>query len=113
MMWEIAFVIFLLALTALAVLLIPVVIQLKDSIGKINQTLDTVNKDLPEVMENLKNVSATLTTTTVKVNSAVDSLAKIEETFTEQIKSRLTTLGSALGSVISLMNLLSGRKKRK
>ncbi|HED11975.1 MAG TPA: hypothetical protein ENJ10_14890 [Caldithrix abyssi] len=113
MYWEIAFVVFLLALTALVIMLMPVVMQLKESVGKLNQTLDTVNKDLPEVMSNLKDISGNLTTTTVKVETAINSLAEIEEAFTRQIKARLATLGSALSTVIQLVGMLSGKKKKK
>ncbi len=113
MYWEIAFVIFLVALTTLVIMLIPIVLQLKESVGKLNQTLDTVNKDLPEVMSNLKDISGNLTNTTVKVESAISNLAEIEDAFTRQIKARLATLGSALGTVIQLVGLLSGKRKKK
>ncbi len=113
MYWEIAFVVFLAALTALVVLLIPIVLQIKESVGKLNQTLDTVNKDLPEVMSNLKDLSGNLTNTTIKVETAISSLAEIEEAFTHQIKARLATLGSALSTVIKLVGVLSGKRKKK
>jgi len=113
MIWEFAFVVFLLALTALVILLIPVVLQLKDSIIKLNSTLDLVNKDLPEVMANFMVVSKSLTTTTVKIEETVNHLNKMEANFKQQVQAPIKTIGNIVTSVVKISSLLLSRKKSR
>ncbi len=112
--WEIAFTLFLLSLTALVILLIPVVFQFRNSVKKINDTLDTVNKDLPELIENLKQISKALNTTTEKIEKAINDIADLERIFVREIKVPLQTVGSVISSLVHFMtNILTKRVKKK
>ena len=61
MIWEIVLTLFFLALIVLVVMLVPVVMQLRQSLTKFNQAMDTLNKDLPEVMSNVNDISKSST----------------------------------------------------
>lgn len=113
MIWEFAFVVFLLALTALVILLIPVVLQLKDSIVKLNSTLDMINKDLPEVMSNFMNVSKSLTVTTGKIEETIEHLNQMEANFKQQVQAPLKTIGNVVSSLVKISSLLLSRRKSR
>ncbi len=112
MFWEYTLALFFIALTILVGFLIPVILQFKDSLSKINQTLDTVNRDLPNMMNNFAEVSKSLTQATVKIESAVDSFSELEKMITEQIKVPLKTIASIISTLLKLLTTLVGRKKR-
>ncbi len=112
MIWEIVLTLFFVALIVLIILLIPIVLQFRDSLTKLNQTLDTVNKDLPQMMNNFTEVSKSLSVATVKIENAVDGFSELEKIVTEQIKVPLKTIANIISTLLKLLTTLVGRKKR-
>lgn len=112
MIWEIVLTLFFLALIVLVVMLVPVVMQLRQSLTKFNQAMDTLNKDLPEVMSNVNDISKSLTVTSTKIENAADNFAEIERLITEQIKVPLRTIAQIIASLLKLVTTLAGRRKR-
>ncbi len=113
MIWEIVLTIFFISLIVLIILLIPIVLQFRESLSKLNQTLDTINKDLPQMMNNFTEVSKSLTVATVKIENAVDGFSEIEKMITEQIKVPLKTIANIIATLLKLLTALLGKRKRK
>jgi len=112
MAWEIAFVVFLISLTVLVYLTIPVVLRLKDTLKKANHTLDVLNKELPEIMENIADISDTLTSVTQKVESTVDDIVQLEQLVSKEIKQPLQNIANSIGMLLQLANKLFEKKKK-
>jgi|GEM_PF-1378005 uncharacterized protein YoxC len=104
MVWEVAFVIFLLSLTVLVYLLIPVVIRFRDTLGKVNKTLDAVNKDLPEILEHVRTVSERVDGIVDTAQKTVEDVAQLEYTITKEIKEPLQNIAQVIGTLIQLFN---------
>lgn len=110
--WPIVLTLFFLSLILLVIFLIPVILQIRDSVAKLNQTLDTVNRDLPTVMSNVSEVSKTLNTASVKIEGAVDSISDLEKTITQQIKVPLKTIASIISTLLKLVTALVGKRHK-
>lgn len=111
--WEVAFVIFLLSLTVLVYLLIPVVLRLKDTLGRLNKTLVILNDDLPEILKNIESITERLDKVMKTTEDAVEDIAKIEHTITKEIKQPLMNIAQIIGTAIQLINRLLGWQKKK
>ncbi len=110
--WEVAFVIFLLSLTVLVYLLIPVVLRFRETLGKVNKTLLVLNDDLPEILKNVQSITERLDRVMKTAEGAVEDIANIERTVTKEIKEPLMNIAQIIGTVIQLLNrLLSWPKK--
>ena len=79
MLWEFAFVFFLVALTVLVFLTIPSVLELRTTLKRINKTLGILNEDLPDILKNVKDVSETVNSATDKLDAAVKNVVEIEQ----------------------------------
>jgi len=112
-LWPIVLTLFFLGLTVLIILLIPVILQLKDSLGRFNQTLDIVNKDLPTVMSNMSDVSKTVNLASVKIESAVDNFSDLEKTINQQIRVPLKTIASIIATLLKIMTTIVGKRKSR
>jgi uncharacterized protein YoxC len=111
--WPIVLTLFFIGLTILTILLIPVVIQLRDTLTKFNSTLDTINHDLPQIMDNVNEVTKTVNTASIKIQGAVDSFAELETIITQQIKVPLRTIAQIISSLLKLVTLFAGRRKNR
>jgi len=111
MAWEIAFIIFLLSLTVLVYLTIPLVLRLKDTLKKTNQALDLLNEDLPDILDNVAEISGTLSSVSKKVESTVDDVAELEHLISNEIKEPLQNIANTIGMLLQLANKLFDRKK--
>ena len=111
--WPIVLTLFFLGLTILIILLIPVILQLRESLSKFNQTMDTLNKDLPTVMTNVSDVSKTLNLASVKIEGAVDNLSDLEKTINQQIRVPLKTIASIIATLLKILTAMMGRRKAK
>lgn len=111
MAWEIAFVVFLLSLTVLVYLTIPVVLRLKDTLKKTNTALDLLNEDLPEILDNVAEISGTLTTVSKKVETTIDDVAELEHLVSKEIKEPLQNIATTIGMLLQIANKLFDRKK--
>lgn len=77
-----------------------------------DQALDTLNKDLPQVMTNFSEVSKTLSLATVKIESAVDNFSELERIVTNQIKMPLKTIAQIIATMLKLLTTLVSRKRK-
>lgn len=110
--WPIVLTLFFLGLIVLIILLIPVILQVRESLSKLNQALDTVNKDLPMVMTNVSDVSKTLNIASVKIEGAVDSFSDLEKTINQQIRVPLKTIASIIATLLKILTAMMGRRKK-
>ncbi len=113
MAWEIALIVFFLSLTVLVYLLFPVVLKLKDTLQNVNKTISIVNKDLPELMENVQDISVTLNTVSKKVESTVDDVVELEQLFSKEIKQPLQNIANSIGMLLQILNKLFDKKRSK
>ena len=111
--WEIAFVIFLLSLTVLVYLLIPVVLRFRDTLGRLNKTLVVLNDDLPEILKNVQSITERLDRVMKTAEDTVEDIAKIEHTITKEIKQPLMNIAQVIGTIIQLLNRLLVWPKKK
>jgi ABC-type transporter Mla subunit MlaD len=110
--WPIVLILFFLGLTVLIILLIPVILQVKESLSRLNQALDILNKDLPTVMTNVSDVSKTLNIASVKIEGAVDSFSDLERTINQQIRVPLKTIASIIATLLKILTAMMGRRKK-
>ncbi len=113
MVWEIAFVIFLLSLTVLVYLLIPVIIRFRETLGRVNKTLDAVNEDLPEILKNVKSVAQRVDGMVNTAEKTVEDIAQLEYTISKEIKEPLQNIAQVIGTLIQIMNRLFYRPQSK
>lgn len=113
MLWEYALVFMLISLTILIILAIPVLLNIRTTLSRLNKTLGTVNKDLPEIMVNVRDISKSLTGTTEKIKNAVDDIAELEKIVVKEIKDPLENIAQAVGMILRIGNKLFDRKKKK
>lgn len=111
--WEVAFIIFLLSLTVLVYLLIPVVLRFRDTLGRLNKTLVILNDDLPEILKNIESITERLDKVMKTAEDAVEDIVKIEHTITKEIKEPLINIANIIGTVIQLLNRLLTWPKKK
>lgn len=112
MIWETAIVIFLLSLTVLVYLTIPLLLKFRESLKKLNQTIDTVNNDLPGIMTNVNEICDSLNNTVQKVESTVDDVVELEQIITNEIKEPLKNIAQAIAMLLQLANKLFDRKAK-
>ena len=111
MPWEIALVIFLLSLTVLIYLTIPVLLRLRETLKNLNRTLEIVNSDLPVVMDNVQEISGTVNSISKKVEKTVEDIVELEQLFSKEIKEPLQNIASSIGMLLSIVNKLFDKKK--
>ncbi len=112
MVWEVAFVIFLLSLTVLVYLLIPVVIRFRETLGKVNKTLDVLNDDLPEIVKNVNTISERVNTMMKTAEETVEDIAHLEHTISKEIKEPLQNVAQIVATLIQLINRMFLRSKK-
>ena len=112
MAWEIALIIFFLSLTVLVYLLIPVVFKFKETLKQINNTLGIVNKNLPDLMNNVQDISETLTVVSKKVEATVDDVVELEQLFSKEIKQPLQNIANSIGMLLQILNKVFDKKKK-
>jgi len=110
--WPVVLTLFFLGLIILIILLIPVILQFRESLSRLNQALDTVNKDLPTVMTNVSDVSKSLNIASVKIEGAVDSFSDLERTINQQIRVPVKTIASIIATLLKVLTATMGRRKK-
>ena len=108
--WETALVLLILSATILIILLIPIVIQFKQTLKKMNQTFDTLNADLPELLTDLRDVGASFSNVSQILENITDDVAELEHTVVSQIKEPLQNVASFIGSLLQFGNRLRRKK---
>jgi predicted PurR-regulated permease PerM len=109
--WETALVLLILSTTILVIIAIPVVNQLRQSLKKIDKTFDTLNADLPDILEDLKVMGESFSNISQRIEDMTDDVAELEETLVTEIKEPLQNIASVISSVLQLGNRLVNRRK--
>ncbi len=111
--WEVAFVIFLLSLTVLVYLLIPVVLRFRNTLGRVNKTLVILNDDLPDILKHIQNITERLDRVLKTVEDTVEDVAQLEHTITKEIKEPIFNIAQVVGTLIQLLNKILIWPKKK
>jgi len=102
MLWEVALVILLLVLTVLVILLIPTVVRFFRILQKVSKTLDGINRDLPQIMENLEEITDHTARTTRGIDHAVGDVLEIQRKISDELKE------PALDTIATLAGMFKG-----
>ncbi len=111
--WETVFILFLIALIVMVVISIPVIMRLRDVLNHLHETLSILNRDLPEILENTREVSKRANATSKKVEDAVDDLVHLEHMVSKEIKQPIQNIAQSVGTLLQLLNKVFYRKSRK
>ena len=111
--WPIVLTLFFLGLTVLIILIVPVLLQFKDTITKLNQTLDIANNDLPTIMDNVNDVTKNINIASNKVEGTVERFSELETIITQQIKVPIKTIASIVATLLKLVTAMVTRRKSK
>ena len=104
MLWEFAFVFFLVALTVLVFLTIPSVLELRTTLKRVNKTLGILNEDLPDILKNVKDVTETVNSATDKLDAAVKNVVEIEQLVSKEIKQPLQNIAQTIATILQIVN---------
>jgi uncharacterized protein YoxC len=111
--WETALVLLILSATILVILLIPTIFQLRQSLKKMDQTFDTLNADLPELLSDLKDIGNSFSNVSQTIGSITDDLAEMEQTVVKEIKEPLQNAAAIIGSILKFGYRLKKKKERR
>ena len=109
--WETALVLLILSLTILVILLIPTILQFRQSLKKMDKTFDTLNADLPEILTDLKDVGESFGNISRTLENITDDVAELEYTVVKEIKEPLQNVASVVGSILQFGNRFMKRRK--
>ncbi len=109
--WETALILLILSATILVLFLIPVVVQLRHSLKKMDETFDTLNKDLPAILDDLKIMGESFSSVSQRIEDMTEDFAELEETMYKEIKEPLQNIASVISSVLQLGSRLVNRRK--
>jgi uncharacterized protein YoxC len=102
MVWEMALVLLILVAIVFLILLIPAVLELRKTLSRLSTLAENVNKDLPEILYNVRNISQNTTTATEKISTVVSDIAEFENKISQEIKE------PAMEAAASIAGLLQG-----
>ena len=103
MIWEIALVIFLLVLSVLVILLIPAVLNLMKTLARISELLENVNKDLPDILADISEITYQSSRASQRIHDAVDDIAAIERKVAREIKEPLIQAAASMGGFLKAL----------
>ena len=109
--WQTALILLILSATILVLFLIPVVVQLRHSLKKMDETFDMLNKDLPGILDDLKIVGDSFSNVSQRIEDMTEDVAELEETLVKEIKEPLQNIASLISSVLQLGGRLVNRRK--
>ena len=116
MSWEIVLIIFLVIIIFIVILL-PLVLELRTTLKKISNLVDNVNKDLPEILQNIKTISDHTTIASEKLHNAVGDIVEFEQKISKQIKQPVLEATASIAAIIhglqSLLNYFLQKRKKK
>lgn len=113
MVWETVLIFVSLMFLVLITLAIPILLRLKDTLRKANTTMDILNKDLPDVLSNLNEITGTLNNTTKKIETTIDDVVEIERMVSKEIKQPLQNIASSIATLLQLANKIFDRRSKK
>jgi ABC-type transporter Mla subunit MlaD len=114
MVWEIALVIFLLVLSMLTLLLIPTVLQIRSTLSKASAMLETVNKNLPAILQDVNQITTQAAKAGAQIQNAVDDIIYIERKISHYNKRPALEIAAALGALLqTIQRILSIFSRKK
>jgi uncharacterized protein YoxC len=115
MVWEIALVIFLLVLTALVIILIPTVLNLRNTLKKASKLLENVNGELPDILADVSDITYRANIATEKIDKTVSNITEVEKKISAEIKEPLMEVVGSLGGFLKALQIFFTYfvKKRK
>ncbi len=113
MVWEIALVIFLLVLSMLTLLLIPTVLQVRSTLSKISNLVEGINKNLPNILNDVNQITNQIARTGTQIQNAVDDIVDIERRISHGIKRPAVEIASSLGALIKTLQTILSLFSRK
>ena len=113
MVWEIALVIFLLVLTVLVILLIPVLLNLRKTLIKISTLTENLNKELPDILADISEITYQASLASGKINNAVGDIAEMEKKISSEIKEPLLQVVGTLGGFLKAFQIFATYFLRK
>ena len=102
MAWEMVMTLLVLIVIVFIILLIPSVLELRKTLARMTKLADTVNKDLPEILKNIRDISENANHTTERLNTVVTDVAEFEKKISSEIKE------PALEAAASIAGFLQG-----
>ena len=99
MSWEITLIIFLIV-TIIIIILLPLIIELKTTLKKISGLVDNLNKDLPEILANIKDISQHTSTASEKLQNTVGDIVEFEQKISSQIKQPVLEATATIAAII-------------
>ena len=100
MVWEIALAFFLMVFAILIIYLIPTVFEFRRTLGKLADVAETVQKDLPHILQNLNHISTHITAVSEKLNGVVADIVEIEQQISKEIKAPILEAAATFGGII-------------
>jgi uncharacterized protein YoxC len=77
MLWEISLVIIGIAFLVLVIFAVPTLRQLRHTAKSVENTTNSLNQKLPEILENIQNVSLNVSETTGGIRTQIDNISGI------------------------------------
>jgi predicted PurR-regulated permease PerM len=115
MVWEIALAFFLLICSILILYLIPTVFEFRKTLAKITDVAETLQKDLPAILQNLNSLSSHVSTAGEQLKGAVGDIVEIEQKISKEIKEpvfeAVATLAGLLNGMQTFLTVLLKKKK--
>lgn len=105
MVWEIALVIFLLVLTVLVILCIPVLMNFRKTLIKVSTLADNLNEELPDILADISEITYQASLASGKINDAVGDLAEMEKKISSEIKEPLLQMVGTLGGFLKAFQI--------
>jgi uncharacterized protein YoxC len=102
MVWEMALILLILVTIVFIILLIPAVLELRKTLSRLSVLSENINKDLPEILNNVRSISENTTQATNKIGAVVSDVAEFEQKISKEIKE------PALEAAASITGLLQG-----
>jgi len=114
MVWEMALVLLILVSIVFIIMLIPTVLELRKTLSRLSNLAENVNKDLPEILNNIKEISDNTSHTTDKINAVVSDVAEFEKKISNEIKEPAMEAAATIAGLLQgLQTFLTFFAKRK
>jgi len=111
--WEFAFVFFLVALTILVFLCIPALLEFRTTLRRFNKSLQIVNQDLPEILQNVRQITDTVNNASKKLDTSVKNVVELEQMISNEIKQPLQNIAQTIAMLLQVFNKIFRRKASK
>jgi predicted PurR-regulated permease PerM len=104
-LWEAALVLFLVVLTVLVIILIPTVLNFRNTLKRVSKLIENVNKELPDIMADINDITYRTNVASEKIDHIVNDVTNIEKKISAEIKDPLFELIGTLGGFFKAMQI--------